>query len=125
LPVEEFIDDFVTQSHHGAYPLADEHGHIVGLLALRKLRATPRLQHGHYTLGEVGTPIERLVTTTPDASIVDVIVSMNESGDGRVLVFDGGQLVGIISPTDIARLMEAVALRRQAPPREHHFSRRS
>jgi Zn-dependent protease/predicted transcriptional regulator len=104
--LDRFIDDVVHRSRHGAYPIVDDHGRVSGLVTLRAVRAMPRDGWSHCTVSEVATPIDRVATTTPDAAIVDVLEAMHgNGGDGRVLVFDNGRLVGIISPSDISRFM--------------------
>jgi hypothetical protein len=35
---------------------------------------------------------------------------VHPTGDGRILVFDAGRLVGIVSPSDIARAIQATSL---------------
>ena len=36
-------------------------------------------------------------------------------GDGRMLVFDGARLVGIVSPTDVNRALGLASLRSERP----------
>ena len=101
-----FIDEFVHRWRHGAYPIVDDRGRVSGLVTLRMVRAMPRDGWSHCTVADVATPIDRVAVTTPDAAMIDVVKAMNaDGGDGRVLVFDRDQLVGIISPSDISRLM--------------------
>ena len=113
LLVDRFIDEFVHHHRYGAYPIVDEHGRVEGIVTLRSVRGVPRDSWSRYRLADIATTRERVATTTPDTPVVDVITAMNADGrDGRALVFDGDQLVGIISPSDISRLMELVTLRR-------------
>jgi Zn-dependent protease len=115
LTLDRFIDEFVHHHRYGAYPVIDEQGRIDGIVTLRALRGEPREVWSRRRLADIATPRELAVTTTADTPVVDVIPAMNaDDGDGRVLVFDADRLVGIISPSDISRLMERVTLRRDA-----------
>jgi len=111
-PLDRFIDEFVHRWRHGAYPIVDEEGHVDGIVTLRVVRGVPRGSWSRYRLADIATPRARVAAATLDTPVVDVITAMNaDSGGGRVLVFDDDRLVGIISPSDVSRLMELVALR--------------
>jgi CBS domain-containing protein len=113
LTLDRFIDEFVHHHRYGAYPVVDEQGRIDGIVTLRALRGVPREVWSRRRLADIATPRDLAVTTTADTQIVDVMPAMNaDDADGRVLVFDGDRLVGIISPSDISRLMERVTQRR-------------
>jgi Zn-dependent protease len=110
--LDRFVDEYVHRWRHGAYPVVDEHGRVDGILTLRAMRGVPRNQWSRYSVADVATPRARVATTTPETPIVDVITALNtDGGDGRVLVFDEERLVGIISPSDITRLLEVATLR--------------
>jgi Zn-dependent protease len=49
-------------------------------------------------------------TTTPDDLLLDVLMKGNSAGNGRMLVFSHGTLVGVVSPTEVARAIEAAEL---------------
>jgi predicted transcriptional regulator len=44
-------------------------------------------------------------TTTPREDLAALIQRIGGALEQRVLVFDGGQLVGILSPADVARVL--------------------
>ncbi len=46
-------------------------------------------------------------TATPDDLLLDVLMKADPTGNGRVLVFSRGTLVGVVSPTDVARAIES------------------
>ena len=43
-------------------------------------------------------------TVAPDAGVCDALARMNRSGVGRLLVMDGGRLVGILARSDLLRV---------------------
>ena len=122
MSIDRFVDEYVHHHRYGAYPVIDEQGRVEGLVTLRAIRTVPRDSWPRVGLAEVATPIEQVVTATCETPVVDVITGMNlDGGGGRVLAFDGDRLVGIISPSDISRLMERVTLRRDNGVRSRRF----
>ncbi len=113
LSLDRFIDEYVHHHRYGAYPIVDEQGRVDGIVTLRAIRTIPRESWSRVRLADFATPRTQVVEANPETPVLDVIAAMNvDGGDGRVLVFEGGGLVGIISPSDISRLMERVTVRR-------------
>lgn len=108
--LETFVDGIVQRWPYGAFPVVDRRGEVVGLIGLRALRVVPRREWSVRTVLDVATPIDRVARVMPDDPSSAVVEAMQHTADGRVLVFDAGRLVGIISPTDIGRLVERIAL---------------
>jgi CBS-domain-containing membrane protein len=70
-----------------------------------ELRATTRLQEIACAPAEV--PIGR-----PEEPLVDLLERMNGCSDGRAVVVDSaGRVVGVGSPSDVARALELTDLR--------------
>lgn len=94
-------------------PVVDKHKRIVGLLTDRDLRdAGPSnatllsVQELHYLLGKLKvsammTPLDKLITVTPDTMIEKAAQLMHDNKIGCLPVLDGKELVGILSETDI------------------------
>ena len=69
---------------------------------LVRMPATARAQEH---LKDRARPIADVPTSTPDEDLAALIQRVGAALDLRVLVFDKGQLVGIVSPVDVARLL--------------------
>lgn len=98
LTVEDFLHRVGTVRPHSAYPL-----HGGALVTLNRLRKVPPQLRSTTTLSEVACPLSEVPTARPDEALTALLPRMRESTDGRALVFDGDELVGIISPSDISR----------------------
>ena len=104
--LDHFIDELVHTARHGAYPVVDDQGHVQGVLTLRAIRGVPRDRWPLYSVADVATPRSQVAKAAPDTPIAEVIALLNTTrGNGRVLVFDADELVGIIAPSDITRLL--------------------
>lgn len=56
--------------------------------------------------------MDEVATAGPDEPLIEVLPRMQGCADGRVLVIDDdGRLIGIVSPTDVARVIELSTFR--------------
>ncbi|MGV0791401.1 site-2 protease family protein [Mycolicibacterium sp. XJ1819] len=103
LTIAQFLRDVMLVRRHSAFPLIDGSGRVEGLVTLNRLRAVPPPQHGSVRLRDIACPPQEIPSATPDEPLTDLLPRLSGCADGRALVFDGGRLVGIVSPTDISR----------------------
>ena len=52
------------------------------------------------------TPKDKLVTTTPNESVLDVMTKMSKHKIGRLPVVVNGELLGIISRSDVMHIVK-------------------
>lgn len=113
MPVDALLEHAFLAHHCSAFPVVDDAGRPVGLVTLRRLRSLPVTDRVGRTAGDIAIPVERAVVVHPDDALVATLehLAPDAPGDGRMLVFDGPVLVGIVSPTDIHRALELASLR--------------
>jgi Zn-dependent protease/predicted transcriptional regulator len=102
LSLQDAVDDYFMRYDHGAFPV-DEQGRTIGLLTLRGVRRVPREQWPARRVREHMVPLGDQVVVTPDARMDGVLGKLQDSEAGRVLVVQDGEVVGIITPTDLTR----------------------
>lgn len=88
---------------HTGLPVMDEQGHLEGLISLRDVEKARR--HGLEHAPVKGIMIRRVVTVTPDTPLDEVQELMVEKDIGRVPVVEAGNVVGIISRSDLLGLL--------------------
>lgn len=113
--VAEFVNTYLFRSHHTTFPLVAG-GHLVGLLTLRRVKAVAPRQRVTTTLAEIACPLRDVCMTGPEEPLVDLLPRLNASKDHRALVLAAGELVGVVSPSDISRAAERVVLISQPHP---------
>jgi CBS domain-containing protein len=87
---------------HGAFPV-DEGGRTIGLLTLRGVRRVPREQWPTRRVREAMVPLSDQVVVAPEARMDGVVGKLQDGETGRVLVAKDGEVVGIITPSDLTR----------------------
>jgi Zn-dependent protease/CBS domain-containing protein len=102
LSLQDAVDDYFMRYDHGAFPV-EEQGRTIGLLTLRGVRRVPREQWPARRVRDHMVPLGDQVVVTPDARMDGVLGKLQDSEAGRVLVVQDGEVVGIITPTDLTR----------------------
>ncbi len=120
--VDMFSERIALVRHHTAYPIVDFGGRVTGLVTLRQLASVPEQNRSSVRVSDVATPRDRLTQAKPDDRVFDVLSHPRSlAGEGRILVFQGGDggdgedLVGIVSSSDVARILQEATLRAPAP----------
>ena len=115
LTVEEFIERYLLGDRHSAYPVADRDGSIVGLVTLRQLRDVAPSRRATTSVREIALPLDSVPTATPPEPLSALIERLAAARSGsRALVVDEGRVVGIVTPTDLARLIDVYRLAQPA-----------
>jgi Zn-dependent protease/CBS domain-containing protein len=102
LSLQEAVDDYFMRYDHGAFPV-EEQGRTVGLLTLRGVRRVPRDQWPTHRVRDHMVPLSDQVVVAPDARMDGVVGKLQDGEAGRVLVVEDGEVVGIITPSDLTR----------------------
>jgi CBS domain-containing protein len=115
LPVEQLLRHAWLGQPHTGYPVVTDTGQVEGLVTLRRLRAVPRQARAQTAVRQAACPLEEVPTATPEEPLADVLPRLSTATDGRILVFDQGRLVGIISSSDITRTVADHGIRIALP----------
>ncbi|MEW5922107.1 MAG: site-2 protease family protein [Bacillota bacterium] len=87
-----------------AFPVT-ENDNLLGMVTLNQLREVEMDQWSHTTVQQIMTGTAKLVKVSPDSEAVDLMMKMAAGNIGRVLVVENHRLVGILSRTDIMKLI--------------------
>jgi Zn-dependent protease/CBS domain-containing protein len=102
LSLQDAVDDYFMRYDHGAFPV-EEGGRTIGLLTLRGVRRVPREQWPTRRVREAMVPLGDQVVVAPEARMDGVLAKLQDGQANRVLVVSDGEVVGIITPSDLTR----------------------
>jgi Zn-dependent protease/predicted transcriptional regulator len=105
LSLREAVDSYFMRYDHGSFPVEDD-GHTVGLLTLRGVKRVPQEEWTARRVRDTMEPLGEQCSVDADARMDRVLAKIQEGGNGRCLVLRDGDVVGIITPSDIARWLE-------------------
>jgi CBS-domain-containing membrane protein len=60
---------------------------------------------GQKRLSDCGRPISQVPSARPEEDLAALMERLGAAVDQRVLVYDQGRLVGIVSPVDVTRIL--------------------
>jgi Zn-dependent protease/predicted transcriptional regulator len=105
LTLQQAVDGYFMRYDHGAFPV-DEQGRTVGLLTIRGVRRVPSGELSHRLVRDSMVPLDDQIMVSPDARMDQVMAKLEDSQARRVLVVDDGEVVGIITPSDLTRWLQ-------------------
>jgi Zn-dependent protease len=104
ITVELLVEQYVMGHQFTSFPTHSIDGRIDGLVTMRGIKQVPPQQRGNRRAIDIAIPIDRVPVARQDELLTDLLKRVGPASDGRAMVYDGGTLVGIVSPSDIARL---------------------
>ena len=116
ITVEDFIQRYVLGDRHSAYPVAERDGSIMGLVTLTQLRDVAPGRRATTSVRDIALPLHSVPTAAPMEPLSALLERMAAAGHGsRALVVDGSGVVGIVTPSDLARLIDVYRLAQPGP----------
>jgi Zn-dependent protease/predicted transcriptional regulator len=107
LTVEQALQDHFLRYDHAAFPVVTD-GRAVGLVTIRAIRRIPREQRPELRVSDVMVPLQDTCSVPPDHPLERVVEWFGEHDGDRVLVRDSRGLLGIVSPSDVARWVRRI-----------------
>ena len=101
--LQEFLDAYAMQHHHSTFPVRDFDGRIVGLVSLGQVKLVPPEHRLAVRVRDIALKLDAVATARADEPLDTLLERMAGYTATRALVFDGERLVGIVSPSDVAR----------------------
>jgi Zn-dependent protease len=112
ITVTDFLVHYVMSSHCSAFPIVGPGGQVTGLVTLARCKGVSPEGRDTTLVSEIAWRLGELTVAHPDEALADVLTRAH-GGDGRVLVFRGDELVGIVTPSDVARTVQRSGLVRR------------
>jgi Zn-dependent protease len=102
--IAEFMDRVAHVHHFTTYPVIAD-GHVVGLLPFAAVARVSRREWDTTNVGACMVPIHETPIVREDEPLLDAVGDMRQGPLDRALVLAGDQVVGLLSMTDVGRLV--------------------
>lgn len=103
LTIADFVRGPFSRGRHASYPVRSDDGRV-GLLFFRDVEAVPSDRWERATIGSVTAWDGESLSPADDLG--DALVRLAAIPNGRALVLERGALAGLLSMTDVSRLIE-------------------
>jgi tRNA nucleotidyltransferase (CCA-adding enzyme) len=101
LTVDQAAEEMLRYGFEG-FPIVDQEQRIVGILSRREIDRARRLHLGHMPVSHYMTKGD--ISVTPQDSIARLQQIMTRHGIGQVPVVSDGEIVGVVTRTDLIKL---------------------
>jgi Zn-dependent protease len=106
--LSEFMDDVAHVHRFTTYPVVDD-GRVVGLLPFARVAATPRTGWDEHHVRDCMILLEEAPVVRAGTPLLEALQEMQQQGGDRALVLDRDELVGLLSITDVGRVVSEAA----------------
>ncbi|MGA9692973.1 MAG: site-2 protease family protein [Pseudonocardiaceae bacterium] len=110
MTVEDLLTSDLIRHRHSSFPLTDDSGAPIGLVTFTQIRRVPPQARSTTRLRDIACPLEQVAQARPDEPTADLLPRLSECAEGRALVLSDGVLVGIVSPSDIGRVLRQMGV---------------
>lgn len=105
LTLQQLQDYALTPTKHHGFPVVKD-GELLGLVTDEDVRRVNPAHWDERRVDEVMREMKNLVTVTPGDAAVDALIKLAKAGVGRLPVVENGKLVGIVTRSDFARVIQ-------------------
>jgi Zn-dependent protease/predicted transcriptional regulator len=117
MTVEDLLGSDLIRHRYSSFPLTEDGGSPIGLVTLNQIRQVPPQSRATTQLRDIGCPLEHVAQARPEEPVADLLARLSECAEGRALVLSDGALVGIVSPSDVSRVLRWMGIPgRRLPP---------
>jgi Zn-dependent protease/CBS domain-containing protein len=100
LDLRHWVEDYVYRHHRKLFPVASD-GHVEGVISTAMLGRYPRDEWDRHTVAEAMRRDVETFSIPPNADALQALERMQHTDSSRLLVTEGGRLVGIITLKDL------------------------
>ncbi len=102
--LDELAEHFLHYKY-GAFPVV--YGSTThGIVSLQNMKTVPREQWPETKVARILIPLKETLVLQPDSDAAEVMMKMASTNAGRALIMENGNLIGLLSRTDMMRFMQ-------------------
>lgn len=104
ISVRELVTDYIYRYHYKMFPVTSD-GTLEGCISTKQIKEIPQEQWSERQVQDVLAPCSLDTTIGPQTDAMQALALMNRTGNSRLLVVQGDQLVGIITLKDMLKFL--------------------
>lgn len=117
ISVEDLLHRFILGYRHSTFPTRDGDGRLTGLVTIAAVKNVSAEARPATRVHEIACPPDQVPSAAPGEPLTTLLERLGGGcGEGRALVLQDGQLVGLVSPSDISRALQHSSVARTARP---------
>ena len=106
ISIDRFVTEYLLQYRHEVYPVLKD-GTILGLASIQDAKQIPKDRWKTTYVKDIIRPKEKIAMVEPDREAIDALMKMSKYDVGQVLVVVDGDLLGIVTHSDILQVVKA------------------
>lgn len=108
LDLESLVNDYFLKYKFGRFPVVSAE-ELLGVIALHEIKEIPREKWSQTKVRDILMPLQSDLIVDPDEEAASALIQMARREVGHLLVVEEGVLVGIVTKSDIIRLIRVRA----------------
>lgn len=102
--ISDVVENYFYKYKHGGFPVLED-GNLLGMLTTQDIRTIAKERWSTLQAKDIMTSSEKLVKSQPEEPVADAFLKLSKHNIGRLPVVKDGKLVGIITRSDIMRII--------------------
>jgi Zn-dependent protease/predicted transcriptional regulator len=100
----ELVEGYIYKFHYKMFPVV-ENGKLTGCISTKQLNDIPKSEWKDHTVEEIANHCSEDNSVSPDTDAVKVLGKMHRTGMSRIMVVEGGRLLGVVSLKDLLKFI--------------------
>jgi Zn-dependent protease/predicted transcriptional regulator len=100
----QLVDDWIYRHHYKMFPVVED-GRLVGCISLRDVKEVPRENWAETSVASITRGCGPENSVSPDQDALAALTVMHRTQNGRLLVIEGGRLVGVVTMKDMLKFL--------------------
>jgi Zn-dependent protease/CBS domain-containing protein len=117
MTVQDLLNSDLIRHRHSTFPLTEDGGAPISLVTFNQIRRVAPQARATTRLRDIACPLEQVAQARPEEPAADLLPRLSECAEGRALVLSDGVLVGIVSPSDVSRVLRWMGVPGNDPQR--------
>ncbi len=104
ISVQDLVDQYVYTYHYKLFPVVDGEK-LLGCVTTRGIKNLPKDQWSTHSVKDILIPCDPSIAVGPSEDAVKGMSTMYRNGQSRLMVVEGGKLIGILALKDILEFL--------------------